>query len=208
MRYISSTIQSGMVLIIVTALLSGGCTTGARQGAAQGGAMGFIGGIAAGAVNSLLFGGNVLEGAVQGGVAGAAGGAAGGAVQGGMVERQAGKTPAKTSDKDIAALRKKQGDLNFQAAALLVQCQHEQAVAAADRAFAETDKKERKVFALTLRAAAELESGKADAAEASYAKIAEVDPKRSIDQARADTLQALLKVQGIRNDHGLKPCGG
>ncbi|HEY8240455.1 MAG TPA: hypothetical protein VIH35_03370 [Kiritimatiellia bacterium] len=185
------------------------CTTGAREGAAQGGTMGFIGGVAAGAVNSLLFGGNVLEGAVQGGVAGASGGAAAGAVAGGAAEKKAAAGKVSTStEKEIEALRKKQGDLNFQAAVFLVQCKHDDAIKMADRALAEAEKNDRKIFALTVRAMAETESGDDAAAEKSYAEIAAIDAKRPVDKARADALQALLRVKGIRKDNGLKPCGG
>lgn len=188
--------------------MAAGCTTGARQGAAQGGAMGFIGGMAAGAVNSLLFGGNVLEGAVQAGISGAAGGAAAGAVAGGMSERGAtASKPSALSDREIEALRRKQGDLNFQAAVLLVQCRHQDAIAMADRAVAAAAKSEQKVFGLTVRAIAENESGKSADAEKTYAEIAQVDSKRTIDRARADALQGMLKVQSIRREQGLPPCG-
>ena len=192
---------------VLTATFLTGCTTGAREGAVQGGAMGAIGGIAAGAVNSLLFGGNVLEGAVQGGVAGAAGGAAAGAVAGGVAEKQAAEGKVSTStDKEIKALRKKQGDLNFQAAAFLAQCKHDDAIKMANRALEESDKQDRKIFALTIRAAAESESGDDKAAEKTYAEIAALDEKRPVDKARADTMQALIKVKGVRKDNGFKPC--
>lgn len=197
--------------VCAVALIIGwtGCTTGAREGAAQGGAMGFVGGVAAGAVNSLLFGGNVLEGAVQGGVAGAAGGAAAGAVAGGVAEKQAAEGKVATStDKEIKALRKKQGDLNFQAAALLVQCKHDDAIAMANRALEESDKLERKLFALTIRAAAEVEGGTDRAAEKTYAEIAALDEKRTVDKARADTLQVVIKIKGIRKDNGMPACSG
>jgi hypothetical protein len=184
------------------------CTTGAREGAAQGGAMGFVGGVAAGAVNSLLFGGNVLEGAVKGGVSGAAGGAAVGAVAGGSAEKQATEAKAGPTKKEVDALRKKFGDVNFQAAVALVQCKHEDAMDTANRALAEATKKNQKLFALTIRAAAEVESGKERAAEKTYAEINAIDPERSIDKAKADTLQVVLKVKGIRKDNGMAPCGG
>jgi len=193
----------------LTLLSLTGCTTGAREGAAQGAAYGMIGGMAAGAVNSLLFGGNVLEGAVKGGVATAAGGAAAGAVAGGAAEKKAAQGKVSTSsEKEVEALRKKQGDLNFQAAALLVQCKHDDAIKMANRALDETDKQERKIFALTIRAAAESESGNDTAAEKTYEQIASLDEKRPVDKARADTMQALIKVKGIRKDNGMKPCGG
>jgi hypothetical protein len=200
-------------VVALTSVLSvvslSGCTTGAREGAAQGAAYGMIGGIAAGAVNSLLFGGNVLEGAVKGGVASAAGGAAVGAVAGGSAEKKAAEGKVSTStEKEVEALRKKQGDLNFQAAAYLVQCKHDDAIKMANRALEESDKKERKIFALTVRAAAEAESGDDKAAEKTYSEIAAVDAKRPVDKARADTMQVLIKVKGIRKDNGFKPCSG
>ncbi len=200
--------QNILLILVISAplIMAIGCTTQARQGAAQGGAMGLVGGMAAGAVNSLLFGGNIVEGAVQGGLTGAAGGAAAGAMTGGMSARQADtqKQAAAKSDKDIEALRLKLGDLNFQAAVLLVQGQRNDAVTMANRAIAETAQSDRKVFGLTVRAVAENESGNTAAAEKTYAEIAKVDPKRSIDKARGDTLQALLKVQGLRKENGIK----
>lgn len=164
--------------------------------------MGLVGGMAAGAVNSLLFGGNIVEGAVQGGLTGAAGGAAAGAVSGGVSARQADaqKQASAKSGEDIEALRLKLGDLNFQAAVLLVQGQRKDAVTIANRAIEETGKPDRKVFGLTIRAVAENELGDTGAAEKTYAEIAKVDPKRSIDKARGDTLQAMLKVQSLRKE--------
>jgi hypothetical protein len=194
------------VIAAISCMIVAGCTTGARQGAAQGGAMGLIGGAAAGAVNSLLFGGNVLEGAVQGGVVGAAGGAAAGAVQGGISEKQQAKPSAK-SDKQVKAFRKELGDLNFQAMVYLVQCKHRDAIKFANQALDETDQVKRKVFALTVRAVSELETGKDEAAEATYAEIAALDKNRPVDRARADTLQAMLKVQSVRKENDLPSCG-
>ncbi len=197
------------MVCVLTAMSLTGCTTGAREGAAQGAAYGMIGGMAAGAVNSLLFGGNMLEGAVKGGVATAAGGAAAGAVAGGVAEKKAAEGKVATStEKEVEALRKKQGDLNFQAAAFLVQCKHDDAIKMANRALEESEKMDRKIFALTIRAAAESESGDDRAAEKTYEKIAALDAKRPVDKARADTMQALIKVKGIRKDNGMKPCGG
>ena len=205
-RFLRSILMLAAAVPLITTL---GCTTQARQGAAQGGAMGLVGGMAAGAVNSLLFGGNVLEGAVSGGVSGAAGGAAAGAVAGGVSARQAEaqKSASAKSQTDVEALRRKLGDLNFQAAVLLLQGHRKDATAMANRAIAEADQTDRKVFALTVRAVAENEAGNTEAAEKTYADIAKADPKRSIDKARGDTLQAILKVQGIRKEQGIRPAG-
>ncbi len=198
--------SSVVVAAVVACAVAAGCTTGARQGAAQGGAMGLIGGAAAGAVSSLLFGGNVLEGAVQGGVVGAAGGAAAGAVQGGVAEKQAAK-PSDKSEKQVKAFRKEQGDLNFQAAVSLLQCKHRDAIKYANQALEESDQLNRKVFALTVRAVAEVETGKDEAADATYSEIAALDKNRTVDRARADTLEAMLKVQKVRKENGVPPCG-
>jgi predicted MPP superfamily phosphohydrolase len=143
--------------------------------------------------------------AVQGGITGAAGGAAAGAMAGGMVERQ-GKQAQPTSGDgqvDIEALRKALGDLNFHAAVFLIQGNHKEAIAMANRAVAEASQTNRKVFGLTVRAVAENETGNKAAAEKTYADIAKVDPKRSIDRARGDTMQVMLKIQGLRKQHGI-----
>lgn len=199
-----------LLLAAMIGLCAAGCTTGARKGAAQGGAMGLVGGMVAGAVDSLLFGGNVSEGAARGGIVSAAGGAAAGAMAGGMAEKNAKSAaqPAKAVNEDAAKLRKKYGDLNFQAAIQLVQCQHQQAIATAQRSLESESKKERKLFAMLIQAIARVETGKSEEAEQLYAQVKEIDPARAVDQSRADTLQALLKVQGIRKDNGLPPCGG
>jgi hypothetical protein len=195
-----------VVPMMVACAIAAGCTTGARQGAVQGGTMGAIGGAAAGAVGSLLFGGTVLEGAVQGSLMGAAGGAAAGAVQGGVAEKQQ-ATPSVKSDKQVKAFRKEQGDLNFQAVVYLLQCKHHDAIKFANQALDETDQLKRKVFALTVRAVAEVETGKDEAAEATYAEIAALDKKRPVERARADTLEAMLRVQSVRKENDLPPCG-
>ena len=206
MRRFHGSFHLVVVAAMVACVMVAGCTTGARQGAAQGGAMGLIGGAAAGAVSSLLFGGNVLEGAVQGGVVGAAGGAAAGAVQGGVAEKQAAK-PSEKSEKQVKAFRKEQGDLNFQAVVSLLQCKHRDAIKYANQALEESDALNRKVFALTVRAVAEVETGKDEAAEATYSEIAALDKKRTVESARADTLEAMLKVQSVRKENDLPPCG-
>jgi hypothetical protein len=87
---------------------------------------------------------------------------------------------------------------------LLLQGHRKDAVTMANRAITEATQTDRKVFGLTVRAVAENEAGNTAAAEKTYAEIAKVDPKRSIDKARGDTLQAMLKVQSLRKENGIK----
>ena len=52
-------------ILIISALL-GGCGTYAGQGAVEGGATGALSGAVGGAFTSLIFGGDVMEGAARG----------------------------------------------------------------------------------------------------------------------------------------------
>ncbi len=186
-----------------------GCSTASREGATSGAVMGFVGSATAAAVSGLLFGhadfGNVMESAVVGAAGGAAAGAAGGA----MADKKARKStsaPAAKTTLDPDAIRARIGDINFQAGVQLVQCKHEAAMATARRAFDATDKKDQKIYALFIEAAAAEESGQEARAESIYPKIVELDPRRNLDQVKADALSTLLKIQNVRREQGLPSC--
>ena len=68
-----------------------------------------VGGAVAGAVGSLLWGGNVVEGAVKGGITGAATGAAVGAVSGSMADSAAQERSKPKPDPKLAELRQRIG---------------------------------------------------------------------------------------------------
>lgn len=183
----------------------------ASQQAGKGATIGAVGGAVAGAVGSLLGGGNVVQGAVKGSLAGAAGGAAVGGVTGSMADNQAkqnaGRKPAPTtpgSEARMAKLRQDIGDRNYATTLLVAQCRHKDAIASAqDTLAASKDQKER-AYAMMIQGIAAEESGDKALASSIYPKIVQEDPSRgSVDKVRADALEGVMKVQGIRKDHGL-----
>jgi hypothetical protein len=207
------------VLAIVFALgavfAAAGCASDsqASQQAGKGATLGAVGGAVAGAVGSLLGRGNVVEGVVKGSLAGAASGAAVGGVVGSMADNEAkqnaGKKPApKTPDSEarMAQLRQEIGDRNYATTLLVAQCRHKDAIASAqDTLAASKDQKER-AYALMIQGIAAEESGDKALASSIYPKVLQEDPsRRSVDKVRADALEGVMKVQGIRKDHGLAP---
>ncbi len=201
-----------------------GCAGPSRVGdqAARSGALGAVGGAVAGAVGSLLWGGNPFEGAVKGGLTEAASGAAVGAVSAAMADDGTGRAdtvqpqsrtqsrpqPQSLGDRQgkLDALRAKIGEKNYRAALLLADCKHAQAIAAANDAFSETDDPTQRAYALLLQAVAAEEKGDAALAASLYPRMAAIDPERgSLDKARSEALEGVLKVKRLRRDHGLPP---
>ena len=169
--------------------------------------MGAVGGAVAGAVGSLLWGGNVAEGAVKGAMVGAASGAAAGAVGGSMADdaaKEKAAAPAKP-DPRMAELRQRIGDRNYASTLLLAQCRHQDAIASARDTLAATKDAHERDYALLLQGIAAEESGDKALAASLYPQIAK-DKGGSVDKVRADALEGVIKVQGIRREHGLPPC--
>ena len=180
-----------------------GCSAGSKEGASRGAKSGAVGGLVAGAVGSIFWGGDAVNNALRTAAVGAASGAAVGAMNG--AERDKSKAPApapaksgsgQTADLSAAdkALKAQMGDLNFQAGEELARCRHVTAIDRAEKAFATETAPKRKSYALLIEAMAAEESnnvGKADAVYAEWAKL------------RNDALEGLLKVQKIRQDHGM-----
>jgi hypothetical protein len=181
-----------------------GCSSAAQEGAGKGATMGVVGGAVAGAVSSLIFGGNVVQGTVQGAAIGAASGAATGAVAGSMADSEAKKKAAKPAAGD-AELRKRIGDRNYASALLLAQCKHKDAIASAQDTLDTTKDSNERAFALLLQGIAAEESGDKKLAASMYPKIAQ-QSGGSIDKARADALEGVIKVQAERRKHGMPPC--
>lgn len=170
--------------------------------------MGAVGGAVAGAVGSLLWGGNVMEGAARGAVVGAASGAATGAVAGSMAESAAKEKAAAPPKPDpkAAELRQRIGDRNYASALLLAQCRHREAIASADETLAATQDRQQRVYAMLIQGVAAEESGDRAFAASIYPKIVGEDPSRgSADKLRADALEGVMKVQAARRDHGFAP---
>jgi hypothetical protein len=213
------------LLVLACLAVAAGCTTGAQEGASRGAKAGAVGGLVAGAVGSIFWGGDAVNNALRSAAVGAASGAAVGAMNGAERDaRQAGSPPAPApapspspssapapappgeaplSDRELKA---RMGDLNFAAGEELARCRHVGAVSRAEKAFAsETDPK-RRSYALLIQAMAAEESGNAAKASAVYARWGQVDPARADPaQARSEALDGLLKLQRIRQDHGLPP---
>ena len=166
--------------------------------------MGAVGGAVAGAVGSLIFGGNVVQGAAQGAAIGVASGAATGAVAGSMADSAAKEKAAKPAAGD-AELRKRIGDRNYASALLLAQCRHKDAIASAEDTLASSKDSNERAFALLLQGVAAEESGNKALAASMYPKIAQ-QSGGSVDKARADSLEGVIKVQAERRKHGMPPC--
>jgi hypothetical protein len=191
-------------LIACLAVALAGCSSASQEGAAKGATMGAVGGAVAGAVSSLIFGGNVVQGAAQGAAIGVASGAATGAVAGSMADSAAKERAAKPAAGD-AELRKRIGDRNYASALLLAQCRHKDAIASAEETAAGSKDSNERAFALLLQGVAAEESGDKALATSMYPKIAQ-QSGGSVDKARADTLEGVIKVQAERRKHGMPPC--
>jgi hypothetical protein len=204
----------------VSVSFQGGCATDSSVGreAGRGAAYGAIGGAAAGAVTSLIFGGSVVGGMASGAAIGAASGAATGAVSGAVADSDRKKTEAKASeppkpggpkngpDPKYVELQKEIGAKNFEATTLLAECRHREAIGAAEESYAATQDPKLRLYALFIKAAAAEESGNKELAGSIYAKIAQEDPSRgNTEKARSDTLEGIMKIQKIRQEHGLSP---
>jgi hypothetical protein len=163
-------------------------------------------------VDGLLWGGDDLgEHVLKASVSGAAAGAAVGATGVAMSERQQKKGQAPSArqpidNQEVAKLRKKIGDINFQAGILWVQCDHAGAIKTAKRAFESSSDGKQQLYALVIEAGAALESGQGELADALYPRIVELDTKRDLDKARADTMEVMLRIQKVRRDQGLGSC--
>ena len=207
-------------ILTVSLSLQGGCATDSCVGkeAGRGAAYGAVGGAVAGAVTSLIFGGSVIGGAASGAAIGAASGAATGAVSGAVadsdrkkMEAKAAESPkpagAKTGpDPKYVALQQEIGKKNFEAATLLAECRHREAIGAAEEAYAAAQDPKQKLYALFIKAGAAEESGNKELSGSIYAKIAQEAPDRgNAEKAKADTLEGIIKIQKVRQEHGLSP---
>jgi len=207
-------------ILMICLSLQGSCATDSSVGreAGRGAAYGAIGGAAAGAVTSLIFGGSVIGGAASGAAIGAASGAATGAVSGAVSDSDRKKAEAKASETPkpggpktgpnpkYVELQKEIGAKNFEATTLLAECRHREAIGAAEESYAATQDPKLRLYALFIKAAAAEESGNKDLSGSIYAKIAQEDPGRgNAEKARSDTLEGIMKIQKIRQEHGLPP---
>jgi hypothetical protein len=195
-----------LLTLVLSLALAAGCSSSAQKGAGQGATLGAVGGAVAGAVSSLIFGGNVAQGAMSGAAIGAATGAATGAVAGSMADSAAKDRAAQTPAAKDAELRKKIGDRNYSTAVLLTQCRHQDAIASAQETFNASQNKDERVYALVIQSIAAEEAGDKKLANSLYPKIVQEDASRgSVDKARADALEGVMKVQATRREHGLSP---
>ena len=193
-----------LLTFVLVAVVAGGCSSSAQKGAGQGATLGAVGGAVAGAVSSLIFGGNVAQGAAAGAAIGAASGAATGAVAGSMADSAAKQQAAKPAAAD-PELRKRIGDRNYASALLLAQCKHKDAIASAQDTVSATQDTNERAFALLLQGVAAEESGDKALTASLYPQIAKQNGG-TVDKARADTLEGVIKVQAARREHGMPPC--
>lgn len=110
------------LVLIQLAACTGQAGAGAQRGAVSGGISGAVGGL----LGSLVFGGNAVEGAVAGAVIGMGAGATSGAISGAEQDRRI----AEQRQAEIDAFRERVGDDNFSGAVALVECRHDDALAA------------------------------------------------------------------------------
>jgi hypothetical protein len=193
------------ILFAVVAL--SGCAAGslASEGAASGAKSGALGGAVAGAVGSIFWGGNVVQNMAVGAAVGAASGAAMGGAAGHEADK---KIEAKRNMSEAdAALAAKLGPANFEAAAQLARCKHRTAIGKARTAYGTTQDPQLQRYALFIEAIANEEMGDTAAAQKVYPLLARTYPDGSgtVEKAHADTLAAILKVQQVRQEHGVKP---
>jgi hypothetical protein len=210
------------LLPVLLAVLLAACSQGAKDGASSGAKTGAVGGLVAGAVGSIFWGGDAVNNALRAGAVGAASGAAVGAMSGADRNKKQAPAPApqpapgqtsgqasgQAADLSAAdqALKTRIGDLNFAAGEELARCRHVSAISRAEKAFASETDARRKGYALLIEAMAAEESSNTAKANAVYAQWGQFDATRAdAAKARNEALEGLLKVQKVRQDHGLPP---
>lgn len=196
-------VASTLIAVVVLC----GCAAGslASEGAASGAKSGALGGAVAGAIGSIFWGGNVVGNMAASAAVGAATGAAIGGAAGHSEDK---KIEAKRNMSEAdAALAAKVGPANFEAATQLARCKHKTAIGKARTAYGTTQDREQQRFALFIEAAANEEMGDTAAAQEVYPLLARTyaDGGGTLEKAHADTLAGILKVQQVRQEHGLKP---
>jgi hypothetical protein len=202
--------RTGIALALASLVALSGCAAGslASEGAESGAKSGALGGAIAGAVGSIFWGGNVVQNMAAGAVVGAATGAAVGGASGAAADKKI-EAKRNLSEAD-AALLNKLGQDNFDAAVELARCKHKTAIGKARTAFGTAADRERERYALGIEAIANEEMGDAAAAQKIYPLLAAryADGNGTVERAHADALAGVLKVQQVRQEHGLKPtCG-
>jgi hypothetical protein len=199
--------RAAIVLLPVAIVALSGCAAGslASEGAASGAKSGAVGGAIAGAVGSIFWGGNVVQNMAASAVVGAATGAAIGGASGQAADKQI-EAKRNMSEADAAWLEKLGSD-NFEAAVELAHCKHKTAIGKARTAFGTAPDRERQRYALAIEAMSNEEMGDAAAAQKVYPLLAAryPDGNGTVEKAHADALAGILKVQKIRQEHGLKP---
>ena len=106
----------------------------------------------------------------------------------------------------IAARVEETYEPNFEAARLLADCKHGQAIGAAVEAYAGTQNSKQRSYALMIQAIAAEELGDKALASSLYPRIVQEDPSLGTkEKARAETLEGVMKIQKIRKDYGLPP---
>ncbi len=138
---------------------------------------------------------------------GAASGAAVGAVSGSMADSAAKEKADKAAEADprLQELRKRIGDRNYASTLLLAQCRHQDAIASARDTLASAKDTSERDYALLLQGISAEESGDKALTASLYPEIAKAKGV-SVDKVRADALEGVIKVQGIRREHGLPAC--
>ena len=183
---------------------AGGCASSqAGKSAKEGAVLGAVGGAVAGGVSALIFGGNVGQGAAAGAAIGAASGAATGATAGAMADKQMKDQQAK--EQQVEEVKKRIGDLNFEAATFLAKCNHKKAIDTAQKAEASADAQQR-LYALYIQALAAEESGDQKLASSMYSRVIQEEPSRGPEEKlKTQCLQGVMKIQKVRQENGLPP---
>ncbi|MHB8139202.1 MAG: hypothetical protein ACYDGO_12570 [Smithellaceae bacterium] len=200
-------------LLVVLSLT--GCAANSQVGkkVGKGNLVAVAGAAVAGAVSGLVTGGPI--GAIQGGITGATSSAissATGAVAGVIEENETKAVKPiqikdiSTRQKELAELEARIGKRNYEAALLLADCKHRQSIDAAGEAFRKAKDSGQRTYALLLQAIAAEEMGDKTMAASFYPKMLQENPQYdNIDKARSDTLEGVLKIQRLRQDHGMSP---
>lgn len=192
---IKGLLRALLVSVMVSAMA--GCGTYAGQGAVEGGATGALSGAVGGAFTSLIFGGDVLEGAARGAAWGGAVGATAGAISGSQVDRQ---VEQKQQD-EWAALRAKIGPDAYDGLGALAECNYDDAIAKAELA-QRSSNADYSLAGLWLEVLSYADKREEQKARSLYSSVIAADNQVSTNAEAEETMREVLtQLMDIREEY-------
>jgi predicted small secreted protein len=183
--------------LLISAITFTGCNTYAGKGAAEGAATGAISGAVGGMFTSLIFGGDVMEGAARGAVWGGAVGGTAGAISGSQVDKQIEQQQAA----EYAALKAKIGNDAYAGLSALADCDYKTSL---DKA-ADAQRSSNSDFALAgnwLEVLSYADKRDEQQARSLFPAIIETDNKIKTAAQAEDTMRkALNSLMDIREEY-------